>query len=645
MYETILILPFWNFILLTIFGYHLTKKQIGLLFGGFYGAMSILCWFGFYKYSLTGYTYYQVFGNWINIFNFDVLWALYIDSVTAAMLLIVVTVASLVHVYSFSYMYTDPGFTRFISYISLFTGFMLVLISSENLIVLFLGWEGVGLCSYLLINFWSTRFAANKAALKAILLNRIGDLGFLIGTLLVYDLFKTVKFLNIFALIPFLVDSTITINCYSFHSLTVICLFFFLGTVGKSAQLGLHTWLPDAMEGPTPVSALIHAATMVTAGLFLIIRLSPLFNTTDLMLIIIMVVGSLTAFIAGLIGVVQNDIKKIIAYSTCSQLGYMLFICGAAYYSLSLFHLVNHAFFKALLFLSAGSVVHSCSNEQDIRRMGGLLYVMPVTYLSMVIGSFALMGIPYFSGFYSKDLILEFIYGQYTFFTFFAYWLGVAGAFCTAFYSTRLLYFVFWTRPNGYKIVYYKAHESDYFILVCLIILSLFSILFGYWWHELFIGLGTDFFSDSIQLIAGRNYIDFEFLPWVIKLIPLFFSLGGVCLFFFFSSRQNFLFDYKFYHQYYYVYKLLVYKFYFDLVYNYIGYKFLKWGKNISYIYIDKMVLEFFGPEGVIRGAVACHQYLIHIICTGRLYHMFWGVPFIFIVSLNYLVYVLIFGY
>lgn len=378
------------------------------------------------------------------------------DSLTVSMFVVVNTVSALVHTYSVFYMEKDAHLTRFMSYLSLFTFFMLILVSADNFIQLFLGWEGVGLCSYLLINFWFSRVQANKAALKAIIMNRVGDFGLTFAILLIFFYFKSVDFGVVFLLAPILSDFFFTINFNLFfltlncniHVMSFICFFLFVGAVGKSAQVGLHTWLPDAMEGPTPVSALIHAATMVTAGVFLIIRCSPLFEYAPGILTIMVFIGAITSFFAATVGVVQNDIKKIIAYSTCSQLGYMVFVCGFSGYSVSFFHLVNHAFFKALLFLSAGAVIHSLSNEQDIRRMGGLAKILPLTYSLFLVGSLALVGFPFLSGFYSKDFILEVAYSQYTLSGHFVFWLGTITASLTSFYSFRLIYFVFFNNTN-----------------------------------------------------------------------------------------------------------------------------------------------------------------------------------------------------
>jgi NADH-ubiquinone oxidoreductase chain 5 len=471
------------------------------------------------------------------------------------MLLVVNLVSALVHLYSVDYMAQDPHLPRFMSYLSLFTFFMLMLVSGDNFVILFLGWEGVGLCSYLLISFWYTRLQANKAAIKALVVNRIADFALTIGIVAIFFVFKSLDFHMVFPLAPFFVNSTFVFLGYDFPVLTVICSLLFIGAMGKSAQIGLHTWLPDAMEGPTPVSALIHAATMVTAGVFLIIKCSPLFEYVPTVLSVITCIGATTAFFSATIGLVQNDIKKVIAYSTCSQLGYMIFACGLSNYHVSLFHLANHAFFKALLFLSAGAIIHSLSNEQDMRKYGGLILLLPFTSIMLLIGSLSLMGFPFLTGFYSKDLILELALTKYTVEGSFAYCLGLITAFFTSFYSFRVFYMTFIYKNNSFRSAITHVHELPWKMAFSLGILSLGSIFLGYFAKDLFVGLGTDFWNHSIFILPeNNNQLDAEFfgLPhcavfetqsfwnntysqrWI-KLLPFFSSvmaMGLVCLFF-----------------------------------------------------------------------------------------------------------------
>jgi NADH-ubiquinone oxidoreductase chain 5 len=382
------------------------------------------------------------------------------DSLTVVMLVVVTFISSLVHLYSTEYMINDPHLSRFMSYLSLFTFFMLILVSADNYVQMFVGWEGIGLCSYLLINFWFTRIQANKAAVKAMLMNRVGDFGLALGLLLLFTNFQSFDYCVVFGLVLKYQNFVVNFLGFEVALLTVLAVLLFVGAVGKSAQLFLHTWLPDAMEGPTPVSALIHAATLVTAGVFLVARSSLIFEFAPFALLIVTVFGAMTCFFAATTGLLQNDLKKVIAYSTCSQLGYMVFACGVSNYSVSVFHLANHAFFKALLFLGAGCVIHAVSDEQDMRKMGGLRKIIPFTYVMMLIGSFSLSGFPFLTGFYSKDVILEVSFAGYTLFSHFSYWLGSFGAFFTAFYSVRLTYLTFLSLPNGFRPVIFTAHES-----------------------------------------------------------------------------------------------------------------------------------------------------------------------------------------
>ena len=401
------------------------------------------------------------------------------DSLTVVMLIVVTFISSLVHLYSISYMSEDPHSPRFMCYLSIFTFFMLMLVTGDNFLQLFLGWEGVGLASYLLIHFWFTRLQADKAAIKAMLVNRVGDFGLALGIFGCFTLFQTVDFSTIFACASAPRNEWIFCNM-RFNAITLICILLFIGAVGKSAQIGLHTWLPDAMEGPTPVSALIHAATMVTAGVFMIARCSPLFEYSPTALIVITFAGAMTSFLAATTGILQNDLKRVIAYSTCSQLGYMIFACGISNYSVSVFHLMNHAFFKALLFLSAGSVIHAMSDEQDMRKMGGLASSFPLTYAMMLIGSLSLIGFPFLTGFYSKDVILELAYTKYTISGNFAFWLGSVSVLFTSYYSFRLLFLTFLVPTNSFGRDRLRCHDAPIPMAIPLILLALGSLFVGY---------------------------------------------------------------------------------------------------------------------------------------------------------------------
>lgn len=473
--------------------------------------------------------------TWIASGDFKADWVLRVDALTAVMLVVVTWVSAVVHVYSVGYMSHDEHQPRFMAYLSLFTFFMLMLITSDNLAQLFVGWEGVGLCSYLLIGFWFKKPEANAAAIKAFLVNRVGDFGFALGIFATFVLFGSIHYDAIFADAPARAADTLTFLGHDFPALTLVCILLFIGAMGKSAQLGLHTWLPDAMEGPTPVSALIHAATMVTAGVFMVARLSPLFEQSETALMVVTIVGAATAFFAATVGLVQNDIKRVIAYSTCSQLGYMFFACGVGAYAAAIFHLMTHAFFKALLFLGAGSVIHGMSGEQDMRKMGGIWNKMPVTYAYMWIGSLALAGIPIFAGYYSKDMILEAAYAKDGV-GMIAFWLGVAAAFMTAFYSWRLIIMTFHGKPRASKEVMSHVHESPGIMLHPLILLALGAVLSGaIGYHVLgMVSHGGAFWQASIashDILEAAHHV-----PGWVPVLPLLVALSGIAVAWYFYS-------------------------------------------------------------------------------------------------------------
>jgi NADH-quinone oxidoreductase subunit L len=470
--------------------------------------------------------------TWIESGTMSVKWALKVDTLTAVMLVVVNGVSAMVHIYSIGYMHHDPSVPRFQSYLSLFTFFMLMLVTSDNLIQMFFGWEGVGLASYLLIGFWYEKPSANAAAVKAFLVNRVGDFGFALGIFGVFMVFDTVNLDAIFAAAPQKADLTIRLFGMELHAMTVLCLLLFMGAMGKSAQLGLHTWLPDAMEGPTPVSALIHAATMVTAGVFMVARLSPLFELSDTALAVVTVVGALTAIFAATVGCVQNDIKRVIAYSTCSQLGYMFFACGVSAYSAGIFHLLTHAFFKALLFLGAGSVIHAMSDEQDIRRMGGIWKHVKLTWILMWIGSLALAGIPFFAGYFSKDMILEAAWASGTATGRLAFFFGCLAAFLTAFYSWRLLILTFHGTPRADEHVMAHVHESPAVMTLPLVVLALGAIFAGYAGYELFVGHGREaFWGASILVLPSHPAVEAaHHVPGWVKTLPIILAGSGIAM-------------------------------------------------------------------------------------------------------------------
>nr|ALO20800.1 NADH dehydrogenase subunit 5 [Rhizophysa eysenhardtii] len=491
------------------------------------------------------------------------------DHIVSSMLLLVTCVSFIVHLFSTSYMDGDPHLPRFMSYLSLFTFFMIILVTSNNLIQLFIGWEGVGLCSYLLINFWYTRIQANKAAIKAMVVNKVGDIGLLLGIIFLWKISGLTFYFNLFPFCEYI---------YIEQLLNWINFLLLIGVIGKSAQIGLHMWLPDAMEGPTPVSALIHAATMVTAGVFLIIRVSPLFENTPLILLIVVLLGSLTAFFSATIGLTQSDLKKVIAYSTCSQLGYMVMICGFSYYSSGLFHLVNHGFFKALLFLSAGSIIHAVMDEQDMRKMGNLKDYLPFSYICVIIGSISLMGLPFLTGFYSKDLLLELVYGEH--YLSFALWLGLSAAFVTAFYSFRLLYFSFLSPPQFYTKLISLIHEGYWNLFLPLLILMVFSVIIGF-------SLQNFIMIDLNPIMIPSSN---KFYPLILSLLASVISiiLGFYIINWWKNSLKNIPIK---------IYSFITKTWYFDNVINfYLVYPFINYGFKFTYKMLDNQLLEVLGP-------------------------------------------------
>ncbi len=468
--------------------------------------------------------------NWMDTGDLQVEWALRFDTLSAVMICVVTIVSSMVHVYSIGYMAHDHSIPRFMAYLSIFTFFMLMLVTADNFVQLFFGWEGVGLASYLLIGFWYDRPSANAAAIKAFVVNRIGDFGFILGIFAVYLLFGSLQFDTVFGAAADVAKTNINFLGHVWPALTVTCILLFIGAMGKSAQLGLHTWLPDAMEGPTPVSALIHAATMVTAGVFMLARLSPLFEYSPTALAVVVVIGGTTAMFAATIGMAQNDIKRVIAYSTCSQLGYMFFAAGVSAYGAAMFHLMTHAFFKALLFLCAGSVIHAMSGEQDMRKMGGIRHLVPYTYILMWIGSLSLAGIWPFAGYYSKDTILEASYAAGTGVGMYAYWLGVFVAFITAFYSWRLLFMTFHGKSRADHEVLHHAHESPPVMLWPLVVLAIGAVVAGFLGFNHFVGEGrTEFWREAILVLPQHDTLaGAENVPFWVGKLPLAVGLFGI---------------------------------------------------------------------------------------------------------------------
>jgi NADH-ubiquinone oxidoreductase chain 5 len=636
MYLSIIFLPLLGSLIVGFLGNLVGRKGAVIITTFSVFLSSLFSLLAFYEVAICHSVCSFKLFTWMESNSLIISWGFLFDSLTVTMLVVVTLISTLVHLYSISYMSEDPHLPRFMAYLSLFTFFMLMLISADNYVQMFLGWEGVGLASYLLINFWYTRIQANKAAMKAMIVNRIGDFGLSLAIALIFSVFNSFDFAIIFNTVPLFFNEDFIFFGFKVDKVTCISLLLFLGAVGKSAQFGLHTWLPDAMEGPTPVSALIHAATMVTAGVFVILRSSPILEYSNFGLLIITVIGSLTAFMAATIGVVQNDLKKVIAYSTCSQLGYMILACGLSNYSIALFHLMNHAFFKALLFLSAGSVIHAMADEQDMRKMGGLIKVIPVTYIMILIGSFALMGFPFLTGFYSKDILLELTYGTYHISGLFAFWLGTLSAFFTAFYSIRLIFLTFIKPPAGSYFYISNSHESSLLILLPLFILGFGSIFIGYLFKELFLGLGVDTWNSSLfQLTTHISYFESEFLDFKIKLIPFVFSISGLLLgIFIYHLFEKKVSSLNIYIKIYYFYTFFVKKWYFDNIYNkFIVNLFFYIGYNISFKLLDRGLFELIGPLGLTR-LISSLIYKVSNLQSGLIYHyifiMILGLTFFF---------------
>ena len=582
----LLFIPFLNFTILNVMSNKAIKIIKMIIIFLILIQLSLCCFNFIITYISNNITIYLM-NYWFLLSNFKLYWNFLYDNLTILMLMIVSLISSIVHFYSISYMKLDPFLYKFLSFLSLFTFFMLILITSDNFIQLFIGWEGVGVCSYLLINFWNSRIQANKSSIKAILINKIGDMFMIIAFSFLFYFSKSLNFFNIFNLINTnFLNIIFFIQKYNTYILlnviNIICIFLFIGAMCKSAQIILHIWLPDAMEGPTPVSALIHAATMVTAGIFLIIRCSFIFEYSKFVLFIIIIIGSITTLYAASIGLIQNDLKKIIAYSTCSQLGYMIFVCGFSGYSISLFHLTTHAFFKALLFLSAGSIIHSLNNEQDMRKMGGLKYLLPIIYIIFFLGSLTLLGFPFFSGFYSKDLILELSLINFKIVNYFAYLLIVIAAFCTSFYSIRSLILTFILYIKSFKNLLKIIHESSKIIINSLLILLIFSIFLGYFFKNNFINFGY-YLKINIYFWLNKNYYltEIEFLSYLIKILPIIISFLGIIVFLC-LQKINFLFLFKNYD---FVNTYLVFlnkKWFFDKLFNYIYKILLNFNKNLA---------------------------------------------------------------
>ena len=605
MYVLITFAPLLGALLAGFFGRSLGDRASMLITSLLMTVAAVLSWVALYQVAFGHSPAHVNLLSWIHSGDFQVNWALQIDSLTAVMLVVVNSVSCLVHWYSIGYMSHDKAKARFFAYLSLFTFAMLMLVTSDNFVQLYFGWEGVGLASYLLIGFWYHKPSANAAAMKAFIVNRVGDFGFALGIAGIFLVYDSVTFEAVFSATPDYVDHTFMFLGYEVHTLTTICLLLFLGAMGKSAQLPLHTWLPDAMEGPTPVSALIHAATMVTAGVFMVARCSPMFEYAPDALAVVAVVGATTAFFAATVGLVQNDIKRVIAYSTCSQLGYMFFAAGLSAYPVAIFHLFTHAFFKALLFLGAGSVIHAVADEQDMRKMGGLAPHIKKTFIVMWIGSIALAGIGIpgifgFAGFYSKDLILESAFAANSSFGEYAFILGIGAAFMTAFYSWRLLFMTFNGKPRAPRETMAHIHDSPPVMMIPLYILAVGAVfagiafygpMTGHHWHE--------FWGEAILILPTHTAMELAHdVPTWVKWLPLVVSLAGIALAWQMYIRNTDL-PGSFANTHQAIYQFLLNKWYFDELYDWI---FIRPAKALGRIFWkrgDGQVIDGFGPDGI----------------------------------------------
>jgi len=596
MYLAIIILPLLGSIASGFFG-----RKIGVSGAQFITSTAVvtttmLAVLAFFEVGLNNIPVSIEVFRWIDSESLNVSWGFHFDSLTVSMLIPVLIVSSLVHIYSIGYMGHDPHNQRFFSYLSLFTFMMVILVTANNYLLMFVGWEGVGVCSYLLVCFWFTRIAANQSSLSAFLTNRVGDCFLTIGMFAILWAFGNLDYATVFSLAPYMNENVVTI--------VGICLL--IGAMAKSSQVGLHVWLPMAMEGPTPVSALIHAATMVTAGVYLLMRSSPLIEYSSTVLMLCLWLGAITTVFSSLIGLFQQDIKKVIAYSTMSQLGMMVIAVGLSSYNIALFHLVNHAFYKALLFLGAGAVIHAVADNQDFRRYGGLRPFLPLTYSVMLIASLSLVAFPFMTGFYSKDFILESAYGQYYFSSTVVYIIATIGAMFTTLYSVKVLYLTFLTNPNGPLINYKQAHEGDIFMSLPLMILAVFSIFFGFITKDMFIGLGSGFFSDNALFIHPSHEImlDTEFgVPTLFKLLPLIFTISLSIIAIVLSEYlSTILIYFKLSRIGYNIFGFFNQRFLIELFYNkYITGIVLKLGGQTTKV-LDKGSIEYLGPYGLEKG-------------------------------------------
>jgi len=617
MYQAIVFLPLIGCVIAGLFGRAIGPRPSELVTTTLLFTSMVLSWIAFAWVGFGHQDAHVVLGTFIGSGDLHAEWALRIDPLTAVMLVVVTTVSAFVHLYSIGYMSEDPGRPRFFSFLSLFTFAMLMLVTADNLVQLFFGWEGVGLASYLLIGFWYHKPEANAAAIKAFIVNRIGDFGFALGIFAVFMMVGALDFGTIFAQAPGLVGKTIYFLGYQMDALALICVLLFIGAMGKSAQFLLHTWLPDAMEGPTPVSALIHAATMVTAGVFMVARLSPLFELAPAALAFVTFIGATTAFFAATVGLVQNDIKRIIAYSTCSQLGYMFVAMGVGAYSVGMFHLFTHASFKALLFLGSGSVITAMHHEQDIRKMGGLRSKLPFTYWTMIIGTLALTGFPLTAGYYSKDAVIEAAYSGRGSVATYGYLLTLISAALTAFYSWRLIFKTFHGEPNEHH-AFEHARESPLVMLVPLAVLALGSIVTGFAFDAVFAGHGAEgFFRESLKFAHGAAAE--VGAPWFIAVLPTVMMAAGFLVAWQFYIRRPDL-PAELARQQSLLYQFLLNKWYFDEIYDFLLVRPALWLGRVLWKGGDERVIDGLGPDGISARVIDITRSVMRL-QTGYLYH------------------------
>jgi NADH-ubiquinone oxidoreductase chain 5 len=635
MYLALIVLPILGSIVSGFFGRKIGVSGARIITCTCVIITTILAIFAFLEVGLNQTAVNIELFRWIDAESLNIKWSFNFDSLTVSMLIPVLIVSSLVHVYSIGYMSHDPHNQRFFSYLSLFTFMMIILVTADNFLLMFVGWEGVGVCSYLLVSFWFTRIAANQSSISAFLTNRVGDCFLTIGMFAILWSYGNLDYNTVFSLAPY----------YSENVVIIIGICLLIGAMAKSSQVGLHVWLPMAMEGPTPVSALIHAATMVTAGVYLLIRVSPLIEYSSLVLLLCLWIGAITTVFSSLIGLFQQDIKKVIAYSTMSQLGMMVIAVGLSSYNIALFHLVNHAFYKGLLFLGAGAVIHAVADNQDFRKFGGLISYLPLTYSVMLIASLSLVAFPFMTGFYSKDFIIESAFGKYYISSIAVYYIATIGAMFTTLYSVKVLYLTFLSNPNG-PIVNYKqahaAHEGDIYMSLPLIILAIFSIFFGYITKDIFIGLGSDFFSDNSLFIHPKHEImlDTEFaVPTFYKLLPLFFTVSlSIFSILFTEFYPTLLIKFKFSNLGYNVFGFFNQRFVVEMLYNkYISELILYLGSQTTKI-MDKGSVEKFGPFGL-QKSVKNISDSINKLSTGVVtsYALYILVGLIFYISILYL--------